>query len=49
MTVERWRYCCPECGAHALVTRANLGGYRCNVCETIVEQKYDKKREKLTA
>ena len=49
MTVERWRYCCLECGSQGLVSRTNLGGYRCEVCETVVEQRYDKKRDTLTA
>jgi ribosomal protein L37AE/L43A len=49
MTTERWRYCCPECGSQALVARANLTGYRCEWCKTVVERKYDKKRDRLTA
>jgi hypothetical protein len=34
---------------NGLVSRTNLGGYRCEVCKTVVEQRYDKKHEKLTA
>jgi Zn finger protein HypA/HybF involved in hydrogenase expression len=48
MTTERWRFCCPECESHALVARVS-GGYRCEVCRTVVERKYDKKHGKLTA
>ena len=40
MTVEQWRYCCPECGSPGLVSRTNLGGYRCEVYETVVEQRH---------
>jgi hypothetical protein len=28
--------------------RANLTGSRCEVCETVVERKYDKKRDRFT-
>ncbi len=47
MSANQWRYCCPECGAHALVSRVRRGGYRCEVCKTVVERKYDKKHEEL--
>jgi ribosomal protein L37AE/L43A len=48
MTTERWRYCCPECESHTLVSLVS-GGYRCDVCGTAVERRYDKKYGKLTA
>lgn len=47
MGTERWRYCCPEYESHGLRSLVS-GGYRCEVCETVVERRYDKKRDCLT-
>jgi|APHM01.1.fsa_nt_gi hypothetical protein len=46
--MSRWRYVCPECGAHRGCIRYRLTStpqYYCRSCETETDVLFDKKRD----
>ena len=45
--MNRWRYCCPECQSHSIIKRVSKGDFRCDVCQSIFDRRYDKKQNQL--